>query len=148
MNRVVAPAVLAAGLLLLTHAAAGPADPKDARNIQGTWMAVSLESGGKTIKPPEEMKLRITADKLEPVGKDDPAAYKLGTDGKLRTIDITPDKNKDKTMLGLYELDGDTLKLCFSQGPERLTRPKELTSQGDYAIMTLKRVKEEPKKDK
>jgi uncharacterized protein (TIGR03067 family) len=111
----------------------------DAKKIQGTWKAIEFENDGKKMAPPQETKLKFGPEKIEVVGRNDPAAYKLGTDGKLRTIDVTPEKGK-KTLKGLYELDGDTLRICLPM-KEDDPRPKEMTSKGGHGIITFKREK-------
>jgi uncharacterized protein (TIGR03067 family) len=114
----------------------------DAKKIQGTWIVVAFETDGKKENPPEQFKLKFGPDTIEPVGRDDPAGYKLGVEKGLGTIDITPSKGseKGKTHKGLYELKGDELKICVSRNPES-ERPKEITSTGGYGILHLKRDK-------
>src|SRR5262249_53888686 len=141
MRRVLPLTVAALFLPFLVPVRAQPGKD-DAKNIQGTWTVTALEMDGKKAPPPMEMKLKIGPDKLEPVGKNDPAAYKLGVEKGLGTIDIMPEKGDErgKSLKGLYELKGDELKICMKGGPDS-ERPKEFTSKDGYAILYLKRDK-------
>ena len=69
----------------------------------------------------------------------------------MKTLDLTMTPpgggGISETMLGLYQLDGDTLRLCIPNGSNKV-RPEELKPNGkDIAVVTFARVKEE-KKDK
>src|SRR5258707_79382 len=100
-------------LLALVLVAADKAKPDtknaDAKKIQGNWTLTSIEADGKEapLPPEDKRKLKIDADKLSP-GDDKPGTYKLGTDGKLKTIDLSPPDGS--AIKGLYELNGDMLK--------------------------------------
>ena len=52
---------------------------------------------------------------------------------------------------GIYELDGDTLKLCMEDLGKNLKRPTKLKAQGQVAVLTFKRIlpkTSEPKSQK
>ncbi len=50
---------------------------------------------------------------------------------------------KSKVLALLYELDGDTLRLCLPLLiPDKQDRPKEFTSKSGQIVLTLKRGKE------
>ena len=136
---------LTAGLLV---AAGGKDDAKDKEKLIGTWAPVSITVGGKP-RPDEEVKkskMVIAADKITILreGKDeDKATYKIDTTKKPRTIDITPSTGGEagQVMPGIYELDGDTLKMCFAR--PKGERPKEFASKEgtENAVIVLKRAK-------
>lgn len=52
-----------------------------------------------------------------------------------KTIDvtITEGDNKDKTMKGIYEIDGDNYKVCYA--PFGKDRPKEFSSKGEEGLV-------------
>jgi uncharacterized protein (TIGR03067 family) len=115
-------------LMLLTVAIPSGAIAKDdaqadAERLQGIWQAVSaLDSGTKA--PDEALKnirWTVTKDKIiYKVGdKTMEWSYKLDQSKKPKWIDL---KEGNRTTLGIYELEGDTLKICFAkQNDERST---------------------------
>jgi uncharacterized protein (TIGR03067 family) len=69
--------------------------------------------------------------------------YHLDPAKSPRTIDITTLGTVRKSALGLYSLDGDTLKLCLSIDPQKVSeRPKEFSSRNGEkrVIVTLRRL--------
>src|SRR5436190_22788185 len=59
------------------------------------------------------------------------AKFTIDPSKKLKTIDytFTEGMNKDKTALGIYEIDGDTVKFCFAL-PDK-ERPTEFSAKED-----------------
>jgi uncharacterized protein (TIGR03067 family) len=141
-------AVLAAAVLLAADAKDG--DKKAGDGIQGTWVIVSVEIGGKKVDPEAEQGLpqkitfadgdvTMTAKQGEHKGK-----YELGKDGDLRTLDLIPsdpDKKGQRTLC-LYQVEGDTLRICAEE-KKRAERPKELAAKEGttQALLTFKREK-------
>jgi uncharacterized protein (TIGR03067 family) len=127
---------------------------KDEDAIQGTWQVESFDMGGAPGGPPPgeiaKLKLtfkdgKVTANRGDG-SKEDAIDYKLDAKTKPKSIDLT---EGGRPMLGIYELDGDTLKICMSEGGQQGVRPEELKSDGkNIAVITLKRVKEEKKEEK
>ncbi len=140
--------VLIVGLLL-------GADPKDdakkeMEKMQGAWVLVSSERNGEPA-PAENLKAlkrTIKGDEFT-VFRDGEVLVK----GKItvdpskspKTIDImfSEGENKDKPVLGIYEIDGDNQKVCYG-APGNKDRPKEFSSKGDKG-MTLSVWKREKK---
>lgn len=68
--------------------------------------------------------------------------YHLDASKSPKTIDFATLGGARKTAIGIYTLDGDTLKMCLSIDPVKVAeRPKEFTTKaGDMrVIVTLKR---------
>lgn len=99
------------------------------KKIQGTWRFVSQEMDGKAMPKDEVAKLTVTfagdkwtvrdGDKVLQAGthKFDPSKKPGQVDAK-----ITEGEGKGGAMLGIYELKGDTIKVCFDvAGKERPT---------------------------
>ena len=112
-----------AGLLL------GADAPKDAERVVGTWKVVSAEDSGRkaseeTIK---NLKWTVTRDTITyKVGnKTTRWAYKLDPARKPKWIDLT---EGDHTRPAIYDLDGDTLKVCFAEGAQK-ERPNAFESK-------------------
>jgi RNA polymerase sigma factor (sigma-70 family) len=127
----------------------------DQERLQGTWEFVSAAQGDKTIRKEDLGKegarwktITFTGDKVLAVnvntgGKEVefPGRFKLGVSRKPKTIDLTAldGESKGGTTLGLYELDGDVLKLCFFTQPPR---PRGLDSKDEVLqkyLLTFKR---------
>lgn len=116
------------------------------KNIQGTWRFVAHEMDGKKAPPEETKKMTITfkddkwtvrdGDKVVQAGthKFDPSKKPAQVDAK-----VTEGEGKGSNMLGIYELKGDTIKVCFDvMGKERPTSFS--TKEGQFAA-TVERVK-------
>jgi uncharacterized protein (TIGR03067 family) len=144
------PVVFVGSLLMV---AAVPAsqdkDQKDEDKIQGVWLPVLMEKGGE--KAPEEvyksakMIIKEGTITMELQGQADPSkvTYKIDPSKTPKHIDITQSiSGQDNLMIGIYLLEGDDLKLCFSKD----ARPTEWTTKaGDSnGLIVLKR---EKKKD-
>lgn len=133
--------LLAAGFLL---SAAGARDDAkgDHEKIQGTWKVVSTEDSGR--KAPDEaikdLKLVITQDKITYKfgDKTTKKSYKLDATKKPKWIDLT---EGDRTTLGIYELEGDNLKICFPEGGkgERSTAFESKPNSVNDILIILKR---------
>lgn len=118
------PRVLALILVAMGPAiyADGPADgtaERDRKALVGTWQVVSVDANGQKV-PEEAIKdfqFIFTADSLtrKKGGKaESGAGYRLDPSKSPKWIDMTGTTDgKDRSIPALYELDGDTLKLCF-----------------------------------
>jgi uncharacterized protein (TIGR03067 family) len=134
-------------LLLAFALPARSDDDKDSKSLDGTWIPEAAEIAGQ--KFPDEVrksiKLVVKGDKYTvTVGKEtDEGTVKLKTTAKPKELDITgtDGPNKGKTILAIYELDGDTLKVCYDLGGK--DRPTEFkTKEGSQQfLVTYKREK-------
>jgi RNA polymerase sigma factor (sigma-70 family) len=119
----------------------------DKENLQGTWMVVAMEEKGEK-KAEEEVKdknaeMFFAGDKVTlPVhwAEDQEAGYKLDPAKKPKQIDFLV--GKGKTLKGIYELEGDTWKLCVEMEPDG-KRPTEFsTKEGTtHLLVVLKKQK-------
>jgi uncharacterized protein (TIGR03067 family) len=124
--------LVAAGLLLGADAA-GDAK-KDLEKMQGDWVLVSSERDGKTLAEDQvkTMKRSVKDDTYvvtrdgQPVVK---GSFKIDPSKKPATIDAlrSEGEDKDKPMLGIYQFDGETYKVCFA--PPGMDRPTEFASK-------------------
>ena len=128
--------------------AEGKADvEKELKKFQGTWTFESVEAGGKEVPAAEFKGIAVTfeGDKYT-VKKGDEviqtATQKLDPSKAPKTLDVTvaDGPNKGAVMLGIYEISGDTLKVCFD--PDGKKRPTEFKStSGSQTLVVHKRVK-------
>jgi uncharacterized protein (TIGR03067 family) len=149
MRRIPALGLMVSVCALAVGPAPGRAEDKKV-NLEGTWIIVGMEVGGKALpedlvaKSPEaERTIKITADKMIATknGKEDPATYKLDTSKTPHEIDLVgkDSKGKEEKLSGIFKVDGDKLTLCVAQGD----RPKEFktTEKGQSMIMILQKKK-------
>jgi uncharacterized protein (TIGR03067 family) len=114
--------------------------------IQGTWIPISGELAGQPF-PQQVLKtirLILTENRYTAVvaGKKDVGNLILRSNQQPRAMDIlgTEGPNKGKTILAIYELTGDSLKVCYDL--EGKTQPREFrTSPGTQQfLVSYKRV--------
>lgn len=126
-------------------AAIAPARADDQKDIQGAWKIEKAIRGGKDMPAEEREKTSLEfkdGKVLVHIGDRDekPAEFKLDPKTTPRNISISPE-GRDKSHLGIYELKGDTLKICFSL--EDGNRPNEFESKegSKIVLLVLKRTK-------
>ena len=122
---------------------------KDRKQYEGTWRVVSLEINGN--KSTEEDANKITvANKadgvwiLEVDGKKiTEGTSELDPTRKPKTIDFmeTEGDNKGRIVLGIYELEDNTRKLCYAQPGK--DRPAEFAAPAGsgHTLVVFKREK-------
>jgi uncharacterized protein (TIGR03067 family) len=106
---------------------------KEVRKFQGTWTFESSATGGKELPAGELKGLILIFEGDKHTVKKGDAVIQVGTQ-KLdpskspKAIDVTMAEGPKKgaVMLGIYEIDGDTLKVCFD--PQGKKRPTEFKS--------------------
>lgn len=124
--------------LLVAAAQANQAKSKpktDKEALQGDWTPVAMETDGRPFSGEELKKyakpMTINGDKLTIVKEDQTktdTAFKLEPTKKPKQIDLVlaDGPAKGKSIYGIYELDGDKLKL--SVAPPAGERPKDFTT--------------------
>ena len=138
-------------LLLTCTVMAGGETEKELKKFEGTWTVVGLETKGKAL--PEDalkqinLKVMFKGDKytVEAMGEfAEEGTIKIDPTKKPAAIDLKITKGKDegKSQQGIYELQGDTLKICMAPaGAEK--RPTAFKSEegSEIELFTLKRDK-------
>jgi uncharacterized protein (TIGR03067 family) len=151
--------VLVFGLPLAAAPAPTPKenDPKrEAEKLQGAWRSVSVETGSEKTDTDKHV---LTFDKSTFTFRWRKRILTAGTftidpSKKPKAIDLTITETSlaaytGKVILGFYELEGDTLKWCYSdptsgpapgKGPRG--RPQEFDpKEGSHTLFTFKREK-------
>jgi len=124
--------------LLAALAAASTTGPStrgvgDATAVRGSWACVSAVVDGKPLadKTARKLKLVLTADRYKTERGDEvlfDSTYRLDPGHTPRRIEMvgTEGDAAGKPALGIYSLEGDTLKICYTmpggKRPERLER--------------------------
>lgn len=128
---------LVAGCCFVLSAVASSQDAgADVKKLQGEWIMAAMVYDGKD-GPEETLKAfrrKVEGDKYTvTITKGDAVqtvkgSFKLDPSKKPATLDVTTkDKNGDDvTIQGIYELTGDTHKICMA--PKDQARPTEFTS--------------------
>jgi uncharacterized protein (TIGR03067 family) len=129
--------------------AAAPDGEKELAKLDGTWVANSVEIGGNKI-PDDELKkfpghLTIKGGKwtLKAGERSQTGTFTADTAKKPAQMDIKPGDgpNAGKTIQAIYELDGDTMKVCYAPaGKDRPTSFDTKDKEG-YALIVYKREK-------
>jgi uncharacterized protein (TIGR03067 family) len=106
---------------------------EDGQLMEGTWLPVEAELAG--AKFPDEilktMKLTMKEDQYTVTvgGKIDRGTFKLESTANPRSIDITgtDGPNRGKTLLAIYEISDDTLRVCYDLAGKK--RPAEFKTE-------------------
>ena len=136
-------------LALGTSLTAFAADaPDDAKTVQGNWKPAKAELAGQPMDDAvlKSISLKLDNGKYEVfVGEQpDRGTYTLDSTTKPKSITVTGTEgpNKGKTFPAIYELKGDTLRICYDlSGKERPTEFKSIAGTKLY-LVTYNRKKE------
>jgi len=118
-----------------------------ADEVDGTWKPVEAEMGGMKL-PAELMKdwsLELEKGKYVLKGAESPdqGTYAIDPKKKPRTMDIlgTEGPNKGKSFPCIYELDGDTLRICYDLAGKKRPSEFKTAKQTKEYLVTYKREK-------
>jgi len=139
---------LAIGLFATFALVGGAQDSaSELKKIQGTWRFIAQEMGGKASTKEDLAKMTIvfTGDRFDV--RDDGKTVQAGTHkfdptkkpGQVDAV-ITEGEGKDSKMLGIYEMTGDTMKVCFD--PMGKARPTSFTpKEGQFSAVVQREKK-------
>jgi uncharacterized protein (TIGR03067 family) len=135
--------IVAVGLLVAANAPAGDAAKKEMKQLQGTWVVSSFRQDGKAKDEMKGTELIFAGDtvtlRLKKGSDTDEKkmTYKIDPTKKPKAMDVF--SGKDPTMRAIYELKGDTLRVCHAKNESE--RPTEFSDKDKGVIVTLKRKK-------
>lgn len=100
---------------------------EDKSTIEGTWVIVEAELGGQKLEAIKGTKLVLTAGRYQ--YQTDKGEYKLYPAEAIKAMDIVgiEGPNQGKTLLAIYELNGDQLTICYDLTGK--ARPKEFKAE-------------------
>jgi len=133
-------------LVATTLFAADEKSTSDKEMIQGTWVVVSVEEAGQWRSGEVGLKAVFTTDTLTfQRDKQDPMQmkYKLDSTQKPKAIDTTHEIDLGKLILqlGVYSLDGDTLKLRLESAGKPRPDKLETKAKDTSVLFVAKRAK-------
>ncbi len=121
MKRLIASASVL-GIVALVCAAARAADePKadavkaELKRFEGTWKFVSMEINGKAVPAAnlEDSKLIFEGDRFRSTSEEqNKGTFAVDPTVTPKTIDIAVGEGGKIKILGIYQLEGDTYKIC------------------------------------
>ena len=141
--------VLAAAVLLAGGKPKDDAGKKDLDALQGTWKGASGENDGKPVSEDDAKARELTFKgpqySFKVSGKEvETGTVKLDSSKTPKTMDITitTGDDKGKTQLAVYQVDADTLKICYAAAGAK-ERPKELSTKAGtkQGLLIFKRAK-------
>jgi uncharacterized protein (TIGR03067 family) len=122
--------------------------PKDPSSLEGTWLPISAELAGQPFPEAvlKTMKLLVKDDAYTVhVGeKKDVGTFKTDLTKKPMTMDIhgTEGPNKGKTLLAIFEVNGDSMKVCYDLSGEQ--RPTEFKTKPSTQLFLVTYKKAKP----
>jgi uncharacterized protein (TIGR03067 family) len=140
-----------AGLVVLISAVSAQEQTDDFKKLQGTWALVSVEPVAKKLSQEDLDRIKfifkdtsLTITGLIPKDSDPKKykgveSFKIDPSKKPKEIDLK--LTDGDVRLGLYELDGDNLKICFGIERMRPTKVAVDPSRKDVQLWVLKRQK-------
>ncbi len=133
-------ALLLFTLLAVALAAFAGDKTSDTKDIQGTWLPVKAELHGQPLPDPvlKMIVLKMNGGKYEVTAENvDKGTYTIDTAAKPRTIDVqgVEGPNAGKKIPAIYELHGDTLRICYGLGGS--PRPTEFKSPSGSKVFLV-----------
>ena len=136
-------ALVAVLLVPAARLAADEAVDKALKEMEGDWKVEKIVAGGQELPAAVAGKITFNIKDGEITPSDNPtdkAKLKVDPSKKPAHLDLTDKSNK--TLPGIYEVSGETLKLCFADDAAA-TRPTEFASpkESKVVLMVLKKAK-------
>ena len=105
--------------------------PDDARSLQSTWTPIKAELGGNPVPDAVLKKITLKLDngkyEASVAGEPDKGTYTLDSANKPKgmTVNGIEGPNKGKSFPAIYELSGDTLRICYDLSGTKRHRIQE-----------------------
>jgi uncharacterized protein (TIGR03067 family) len=139
---------LAAGSWLASAPLAGRSADADKDDLQGVWVAHSMEVNGEPARAEQIKKVRFTfqGKKLlvrgaKDDGREEEGSFEVDRSKSPRRLDVTVGR---KTMAGIYEVKGDELKVCFETGGDARNRPTRFATNKEEELLLIVFRKKKP----
>ncbi|HWL08412.1 MAG TPA: TIGR03067 domain-containing protein [Planctomicrobium sp.] len=141
-------------LEIVTRIEVGGASIEQVKPLQGIWLMMAEEAGGKRIKKAEvkekKKTLKVDGDRfsLSTISYEITGKLKLIPEEGTNAIDfegkfVKGGKGQSVVLKGIFEITGDTLKICYSYNDENKKSPRPTafeTEEGSPGIgMTMQK---------
>lgn len=120
--------------------------PADAKSVQGNWKPAKAELAGQPMTDDflKGISLKLANSKYEVFVGDTPdmGTYTLDSAIKPKSMTITGTEgpNRGKIFPAIYELNGDTLRICYDlSGVKRPTEFKSLAGTKLYLVTYIRK---------
>jgi uncharacterized protein (TIGR03067 family) len=119
-----------------------------AKSMDGTWLPSAAELGGEKVPDEVRKTIKLVIDDGKyavTVGKNaDRGTVKIDPSKKPKEMDIigTEGPNKGKTILAIYEMTDDTLRICYDLSGK--ARPSEFKTAKDTNLYLVTYKREKP----
>jgi uncharacterized protein (TIGR03067 family) len=139
--------------VLVAADAPDEAAKKEKQKLQGTWVAESVVVKGKANEKLKGATFNFSGDKvkMEFDGKKQEGTYTIDPTKSPKHIDLIFERDGRKDLdRGIYQLEGDTLKLCMRGGSRKVDREGKVEEKlpdrpekfdAEISLITLKREK-------
>ena len=116
---------------------------KELQKFQGTWTFDVVEVEGKKVPAADYKEMSVTFDGEKYIVKEGKELLQSGTQKldpsqspKTMDVKVAEGPYKGTVILGIYEINGDTLKVCFD--PEGKKRPTQFqTTAGSPVTLVV-----------
>jgi uncharacterized protein (TIGR03067 family) len=138
--------LVAAGCLVAADGAKKEDGKQELAKLKGIWTVTSAVHNGQTDDDAKGDTVTFDGDKVTVKAKNGEHAGTCKVDAakKPKSIDFIPSDGpqKDRTHPGIYEIQGDTLRICFTQ-PDK-TRPTAFESEPGSGAMLISLKRQKP----
>jgi len=133
-------------LVIAAALASRAADSPDSKGVQGTWTPVKAELAGQALPDAVlktiSLKLHNGMYDVSVAGQPDRGTYTMDSSAKPKSMTITgtDGPNKGKTFPAIYELEGETLRVCYDlSGKQRPSEFKTVPGTQLYLVTYCRR---------
>ena len=135
--------VLAVGFLVAADKPKDDAVKKEMKKLEGTWKVVSLEMNGnkfseEQLNAVKKMVIKGNKYTIHLANNEVTMTFKVDPSKKPKAIDSTYEDQNGETVKakGIYELKGDTLKVCRTTKTDA-KRPTKFASKADSGLILV-----------
>ncbi len=125
--------------------AAATDDKSDQEKMQGKWKITRCEFSGREMDQTVGVEDTISDAKwLRPQRRTSEYQLKFDASKDPKWVDLSAERLGDKSLKGIYKLEGDKLTICYAYNPDS-PRPADFKTDADVAsyLYVLERVKKE-----